>query len=1456
MSKTKTVVGQVQEKFSQKRRVPRLPLVIVALLVGIAGVYLIVSSLAATDVLFNATKPSDYNLIQAAPGAVNQVPDPLGQMKGNVISLTVHDNDELNITPNPRAELLSKNIIQPGQEFWTSSNVMIPSNFPTIPADGWLSLEEIFGQPFSGPSPWGVRVYGDQLQWSRNATYGYDVPFSMPLQKNHWYHVVTHEKFGTDGFIEEWIDGQQITFFANSPYNPHNVAPTTRLNMQTMDSTNNQEPNYIKISNYRKKGMFDVGTVYYGPLIVANTQAAVDSAYATDEGTSAPPPPAADTTPPAVSVTAPASGSTVSGTSVNISATASDNVGVAGVQFKLDGNNLGSEDVTSPYNATWDTTKSSNGPHTLTAVARDTAGNTKTSSSINVTVSNSSGGASDLLFNGTKISDYSNQSAPGAVTLVPDPAGSGQQVFRMTVSNADVAPITPTKDPRAQLVTPGLIKIGDTFWLSTKIYLPSDFPTQPPGWFCGLQVYGPPFNGSPPWSICFDGPAGKQINWSRNGTYSDMPWGMPMVKGQWINVLLHEKLASDGFVEMWINGQPVTFFDGSTNNPHHVASTQHLVMQTADKSNNGGNNTGDLQSYRQVNTLSTSTLYEWPMKIGKTREAVDDTTSSPGTPNPPPTPSPDTTKPTVNFSSPANNAAVSGVVTATAAASDDVGVTKVEFSLDGSLKMTDVAAPYNYSFDSKTLSNGNHTLAAKAYDAAGNNSSTTITVNVQNTDTTPPSAPTGLNATAANATTVNLRWNASTDPGLSASGVAKYNVLRDGVVIAQVNTTTYSDTSATADTNYTYAVQAIDAAGNVSANSSTATAKTPSANTTDLLFNGTKINQYLNQSAPGAITEVADPLGGGETVFKFVVKNGDVAPVTPTENPRAQLVGPGNINKGDDVWLENKFLLPSDFPSKVPGWMALFATYGPPFDGSGAWGVEVNGDQIQWQRNDTYNWDVPWSMPIVKNQWVTVLVHEKFDTNGFIEMWVNGQPVTFFAKNSTHYYNPNNVSQTTHLTMQTADHSEGVGPDSGRVMDYHQVNMFDSTTTYHGPLIEGKTRAAVEAAAAANDKNTQPPTGNPTPDTTPPTKPAQVTASAISANQVNINWNASTDSGGSGLAGYNVYRDGKKLNSKPVTTTSYGDSTVDPGISYTYAVEAVDGAGNKSSLSNTSTVKTPVLPDNVPPSIPGRLKATAKSATRVDLSWRASTDTGGSGIAGYKVYRDGKLLNQELNVPTSYSDTSVQENTTSHYQVSAVDKAGNDSDKTAAIKVTTPKKSNADNPGQGNHPDTPSPVRPRVAITVLDRHHKPAYHANVTLYSQTSQTDRRGAAYFTNIPVGRHDVAVQYDGRIVSHTVDVKSAPTSHSSQSPQHINFSLTHTALNPLLLGIPALVLLAGGLIIFRPWNNRLAIAGNGVEPSKIVSSENPEHSATKPGSGPENPGTVYTPEDQGSTHDSQKK
>ena len=91
---------------------------------------------------------------------------------------------------------------------------------------------------------------------------------------------------------------------------------------------------------------------------------------------------------PSVSVASPANAATVSGSSVTVSANVLNVPNVAGVQFKLDGANLGTEGTSAPYGVTWNTTQSGNGSHRLSAVARDSGGAQTSSAEISVTVNN------------------------------------------------------------------------------------------------------------------------------------------------------------------------------------------------------------------------------------------------------------------------------------------------------------------------------------------------------------------------------------------------------------------------------------------------------------------------------------------------------------------------------------------------------------------------------------------------------------------------------------------------------------------------------------------------------------------------------------------------------------------------------------------------------------------------------------------------------------------------------------------------------------------------------------------------------------------------------------------------------------------------------------------------------------------------------------------------------------
>jgi RHS repeat-associated protein len=120
---------------------------------------------------------------------------------------------------------------------------------------------------------------------------------------------------------------------------------------------------------------------------------------------------AADTTPPTVAITAPPAGGTVAGT-VTVAATATDDVGVVGMQFLLDGGPLGAEILSPPYTLSWNTASASNSAHTLSALARDAAGHATTSAVSSVTVGNVAG-----------VVTYYHTDALGSVRRITDAGG-------------------------------------------------------------------------------------------------------------------------------------------------------------------------------------------------------------------------------------------------------------------------------------------------------------------------------------------------------------------------------------------------------------------------------------------------------------------------------------------------------------------------------------------------------------------------------------------------------------------------------------------------------------------------------------------------------------------------------------------------------------------------------------------------------------------------------------------------------------------------------------------------------------------------------------------------------------------------------------------------------------------------------------------------------------------------
>lgn len=176
--------------------------------------------------------------------------------------------------------------------------------------------------------------------------------------------------------------------------------------------------------------------------------------------------------------------------------------------------------------------------------------------------------------------------------------------------------------------------------------------------------------------------------------------------------------------------------------------------------------------------------------------------------------------PVVSLTSPANGATFSAgsTVNVTANASDpDGSVAKVEFFRDGSSLGIATNAPYAASW--ANASAGSHTLRAVATDNNNATTSTptiTITVNAAGGDTTAPSVPGGLAVGTRTANSIALSWSPSTD-NTGGSGVAGYDVYRNGSLVGSPSSASYVDGGLTASTTYRYRVRARDNAGNASA---------------------------------------------------------------------------------------------------------------------------------------------------------------------------------------------------------------------------------------------------------------------------------------------------------------------------------------------------------------------------------------------------------------------------------------------------------------------------------------------------------------------------------------------------------------------------------------------------------------------------------------------------------------
>jgi hypothetical protein len=162
-------------------------------------------------------------------------------------------------------------------------------------------------------------------------------------------------------------------------------------------------------------------------------------------------------------------------------------------------------------------------------------------------------------------------------------------------------------------------------------------------------------------------------------------------------------------------------------------------------------------------------------------------------------------------------------------------------------------------------------------------------------------------------------------------------------------------------------------------------------------------------------------------------------------------------------------------------------------------------------------------------------------------------------------------SPTKATTAAFTFHATAAGASFACSLDGAAATACTSPASYSG-LAQGSHTFSV-AATANGSADPSPATQTWTVDTTPPTAPASLTATATSPTSVNLSWSASTDA--NGVTSYDIVRNGTTIGSVPGTSTSYLDASASPATSYSYTVDARDGAGNVSPASAPATVTTP-----------------------------------------------------------------------------------------------------------------------------------------------------------------------------------------------------------------------------------------------------------------------------------------
>jgi fibronectin type 3 domain-containing protein len=595
------------------------------------------------------------------------------------------------------------------------------------------------------------------------------------------------------------------------------------------------------------------------------------------------------------------------------------------------------------------------------------------------------------------------------------------------------------------------------------------------------------------------------------------------------------------------------------------------------------------------------------------------------------------------------------------AATDNVGVTTyfVERCAGANCTtFTQIAAPTTTSFNDTGLTAGtSYSYRVRATDAAANLGpySGTATATTQTPDTQPPTAPGTPVLTVVSSSQINLTWASATDN----VGVTGYFVERCAgascstfTQIAAPTTTGFNDTNLTGSTNYSYRVRATDAAANLGPYSDAATATTPAA-----------------------------------PAIAFVQANSAVPQTTATSvavpYTAAQIAGNFNV--------------------VVVGWNDTTAVVQSVVDSRGNVYTQAVG---------------PTARAGSATQSVYYAANIAAAPAGGNTVTITFAPAAAFVDVRIAEYS--GIAGVNPVDVAIGTSGSSTSSDSGAVSTTNAndlivgANMVQSSTTGPGPSFASRVITNPDSdiledriVTTTGSYNAVAPTtggwwvmqmvafraGATGPDTQPPTAPGTPVLTVVSSSQINLTWSAAADN--IGVTGYFVERCAGAGCSTftqvaAPTTTSFNDTGLTTGTSYSYRLRAADAAGN---LGPYSVVATTTVLDSQPPTAPGTPVLAVLSSTQINIGWSSATDN--FGVVGYVIERCvgagcTSFAQIGTSATSSFSDTGLIPSTTYRYRVRATDAANNLSSYSSISTATTQAA-----------PDTQPPTAPGTPVLTV-----------------------------------------------------------------------------------------------------------------------------------------------------------